>query len=167
MRRPARFTVGSHKGEIVLVKVVLSGIHQRDAFLVTGPDYGPLASLRSVGQHVRIFPNFDLALNLLRRSRMVEKLKISTKEAAMGHLNIKNDRAHQVARRLAELTGESMTEAVTTALEERLEREKAKRNRAGVAERLMAIGRRSAKRPVLDHRSPEDIIGYDEQGLPS
>lgn len=85
----------------------------------------------------------------------------------MGHLNIKNDRAHRVARRLAELTGESMTEAVTKALEERLDREKAKRDRAGVAERLMAIGRRCAKRPILDHHSPEDIISYDERGLAS
>lgn len=81
-------------------------------------------------------------------------------------LNIKNDETHELARRLASLTGETMTQAVTVALRDRLAREKAKRNRSGVAERLMEIGRRNAARPVLDDRSPDEIIGYDERGLP-
>ena len=37
-------------------------------------------------------------------------------------MNIKNDETHQLAKRVAELTGESLTEAVTVALRERLER---------------------------------------------
>ncbi|MCG8359907.1 MAG: type II toxin-antitoxin system VapB family antitoxin [Kiloniellales bacterium] len=82
-------------------------------------------------------------------------------------LNIKNERAHRLAKELASLTGESLTSAVTLALEQRLNREKAKRNRTGLAERLMEIGRRSASRPVLDDRSPEEILGYDESGLPT
>lgn len=34
------------------------------------------------------------------------------------------------------------------------------------AEEILAIGRRFAALPVLDGRSDEDIIGYDENGLP-
>jgi len=37
-------------------------------------------------------------------------------------LNIKNPKAHELARRVARLTGETLTEAVTTALRERLAR---------------------------------------------
>ncbi len=85
----------------------------------------------------------------------------------MVSLNIKNEDAHRLASALARLTGESKTRAVTTALRERLAREKRRRGRAGVADRLMAIGRRCAERPVLDERSPEEILGYDEHGLPS
>jgi len=41
--------------------------------------------------------------------------------------SIKTVEAGELARSLARLTGESMTEAVTTALRERLERERARR----------------------------------------
>ena len=83
------------------------------------------------------------------------------------HLNIKNDRAHQMAKELSELTGESMTEAVIHALEKRLAEERAKRqkNREGMAERLMAIGRAAASLPVYDDRHPDDML-YDEFGAP-
>lgn len=82
-------------------------------------------------------------------------------------LNIKNPEAHRLATQLAALTGESKTQAVVEALRQRLEREKQRRGRAGVAERLMAIGRRCAARPVRDPRSAEEILGYDEHGLPT
>ena len=39
--------------------------------------------------------------------------------------------------------------------------------RAGIAARLLAIGRRCGARPVLDDRIPEEIIGYDERGFPN
>lgn len=81
-------------------------------------------------------------------------------------LNIKDERTHKLARQLARLTGESMTRAVAVALEERLDREKAKRGRAGVAKRLMEIADQFAKLPVLDDRSADEIIGYDEFGVP-
>ncbi len=52
-------------------------------------------------------------------------------------LNIKNDQTHGLARELAELTGESLTEAVTVAVRERLHR---LRTREGVDEaRLTAV----------------------------
>jgi antitoxin VapB len=84
----------------------------------------------------------------------------------MSSLNIKNEETHRLAYRLAKLTGETMTKAVTVALKERLEREKRHRNRSHVADALMKIGRRCAARPVLDARTAEQILGYDEYGLP-
>jgi antitoxin VapB len=54
---------------------------------------------------------------------------------------------------------------VRTALQERLEREQRQRGRPSV-QQIMAIARRSALRPVIDDRSPDEIIGYDERGLP-
>ena len=82
-------------------------------------------------------------------------------------LNIKNEETHRLAAQLAELTGETMTRAVTIALRERLEREKRRHNRSGVADALLKIARRCACRPILDDRSPDEILGYDEHGLPS
>lgn len=79
-------------------------------------------------------------------------------------LNIKNDEADRVARKLAETTGESITEAVRGALRERLERE---RRRPGVAARLLALADEVAAYPVLDRRPGDEILGYDDVGLPA
>ena len=80
-------------------------------------------------------------------------------------LNIKNEEAWRMAAQLARVTGESMTRAVTEAIRERLEREKGKRGRSGIAEKLMKIGRRCASRPIADARPPDEIL-YDQDGLP-
>ena len=81
-------------------------------------------------------------------------------------LNIKNQEAYQLASELAELTGETLTKAVTEALRERLVRLKKQQHKATAAE-LLAIGRQCAarfNRPMtsLDHG---DWL-YDERGLP-
>ena len=87
-------------------------------------------------------------------------------------LNVKNDEAYELARRLAELNGESLTEAVSTALRERLERrdQELTAQRQTAEERfrdIMAIAERFDDLPVYDDREPDEIIGYDENGLPS
>jgi antitoxin VapB len=80
-------------------------------------------------------------------------------------LNIKDPEAHELARKIAEHTGESMTRAVTEALRERLLRITRARNPDTTARDLLAIGRRCAatlnQKPV-DHA---DLL-YDEHGLP-
>jgi antitoxin VapB len=79
-------------------------------------------------------------------------------------LNIKNDEAHKLATELASLTGESLTSAVTLALRERLARERRRPDQ--VAARLMKIG--SQYSALADTgRSPDEILGYDDQGLPT
>ena len=80
-------------------------------------------------------------------------------------LRITDPETKRLARELAALTGEEIAQAVKTAIAERLERERRQRGRASV-EALMEIARRYARRPVVDGRSPDEIIGYDERGLP-
>ena len=82
-------------------------------------------------------------------------------------LNIKDERTHEMARKLAALTGETMTKAVKTAIEERLARcEKPPRKRRGIADKLNRLAEYYSSLPVLDNRTPDEIIGYDEFGLP-
>ena len=81
-------------------------------------------------------------------------------------LSIKNEETERLARELARRTGASITEAITTALRQQLAREEGKRSGPRVRDELLAIGRRCAALPDLDTRSPEEILGYDEIGLP-
>jgi antitoxin VapB len=67
---------------------------------------------------------------------------------------------------LAQLTGESITDAVRIAIEQRLHRESV-RQRAGVAEQLLAIGAAWSRRPRLTTEDPDTVLGYDTHGLPS
>jgi antitoxin VapB len=80
-------------------------------------------------------------------------------------LNIKDRETDRLVRRLSTITGESITTAVKTAVRERIEREERSRGKASVEE-LMAIARRIASAPDRDTRSPDEILGYDERGLP-
>ncbi len=83
-------------------------------------------------------------------------------------ISIKSPEPDDLARRLAATTGESLTVAITIALRERLAREERKRrNRRSLAADLMEIGRHCASLPVFDSRSSDEILGYDENGLPS
>ena len=81
-------------------------------------------------------------------------------------LNIKDGRAYEAALELSKLTGESLTDAVTHALQERLDRLKAYDERPGVAEALMELGRRYSALPDSG-LSENEILGYDENGLPT
>lgn len=82
-------------------------------------------------------------------------------------LNIKNDEADRLARELADLTGETVTAAVTEALRERLEHIRRKRQEKGLAERLLAIGADCAARLKEPYRSVDHgELLYDEKGLP-
>ena len=82
-------------------------------------------------------------------------------------LNIKNDETYRLADELAQLTGETMTGAITVALRERLEREKRRRDMDVRVEELVAIGQRCAKLlgPGPSAVEHGDML-YDEQGLP-
>ena len=82
-------------------------------------------------------------------------------------LSLKDPETDRLAREVARLTGESLTQAVRTALAERLERERLRRGkpRKSVAERLKEISRHCVALPDYDMRSPDEIIGYDENGM--
>ena len=82
-------------------------------------------------------------------------------------LNIKSAETDRLARELAELTGETITAAVNNALRLRLELERHERDvmrREQLKAALNEIRRRTSKLPVLDPRSDDEIIGYNEFG---
>jgi antitoxin VapB len=80
-------------------------------------------------------------------------------------LSIKTEEADRLARELAEVTGESLTEAVTEALRERLSRLRV--DKQEYVDRLRRLGDEYASHPIDDPRSADEILGYDEHGLPS
>jgi len=82
-------------------------------------------------------------------------------------LNIKDPEVYQLARQVADLTGETLTDAVRHSLLERLEREQRARPHAQWIEKLREISDRCAARPVLDPRSDDELVGYDEFGVPA
>ncbi len=83
-------------------------------------------------------------------------------------LNIKDEKTDELARRLADLTRQSITDAVRDAIQERLEREERKRDAMKLSEDLLEIGRKFVREfpkgdaTSLDH----DELFYDEHGLP-
>jgi len=79
-------------------------------------------------------------------------------------LNIKNAETHALAIQVARLTGESLTEAVTTSLRERLMRIE---QPDALADELLQLGKDCASRMkdpwrTIDHG---DLL-YDDKGLP-
>lgn len=82
-------------------------------------------------------------------------------------LNIKHPEADRLARVLAQQTGETITEVVIEALREKLLREQGKRVPTELKAALLGIAQRCAKLPDQKPSSPENLIGYDEHGLPT
>ncbi|HLZ84907.1 MAG TPA: type II toxin-antitoxin system VapB family antitoxin [Caulobacteraceae bacterium] len=82
-------------------------------------------------------------------------------------LNIKDPTAEKSARELAAATGEGLTLAIRKAVEERLARVRRDRGGRDTAAELLAIGAHCAALPDIDPRSADEILGYDEHGLPT
>jgi antitoxin VapB len=81
-------------------------------------------------------------------------------------MSIKSIEVERLARQVASKTGESLTGAIEKALRERLERLKQERRRQIIRAQLEEILDRVDRLPILDSRSPDEILGYDEHGLP-
>jgi antitoxin VapB len=82
-------------------------------------------------------------------------------------LNIRNPEAERLATELARATGESKTDAVTKALRDRLVRVRLERTKRRLADELEEIAEHCASLPVIDGRCTDEILGYDDSGLPS
>ena len=83
-------------------------------------------------------------------------------------LNIKNAEAEKLMRELARRRGQGITEALTDVLRREVERERRKPKRESYEEfsrRIDEIVERVRRLPVLDDRTPDEIIGYNENGL--
>ena len=84
--------------------------------------------------------------------------------------SIKNDEADLLLRELTALTHESLTEAVIVSVRDRLRREQRLRRALAAApavDRLQAAIDHFLSLPIIDTRSEDEILGYDEHGLPS
>jgi antitoxin VapB len=80
-------------------------------------------------------------------------------------LSIKDPEADRLAREVAKATGETLTTAVVQSLRERLARVRRARG-PRLSEQILKIAQRCARLPAADKRSADEIIGYDEHGLP-
>ena len=81
-------------------------------------------------------------------------------------LNIKSAEAHELSRELASRTGESLTEAVTEAIRHRLSLLEPVGQGDLLDAEVAEIQAFVASLPDRDSRSPDEILGYDAQGLP-
>lgn len=89
-------------------------------------------------------------------------------EASLMALSLDDPETDRLAQKIANLTGETVTEAVRRALAERLEREQLKRSHKRASrEEIRALIKHCASLSILDDRTDDEIIGYDENGLPT
>ncbi|MDV7390687.1 type II toxin-antitoxin system VapB family antitoxin, partial [Arthrospira platensis SPKY1] len=79
--------------------------------------------------------------------------------------NIKDLESDRLARQLAQLAGETITEAVARSLRERIEREQRCLGHGMDKAAVMTVLRRIQALPTLDDRAADQILGYDERGL--
>ena len=78
---------------------------------------------------------------------------------------IKDDEADRMIRQLAERTGETITDAVKGAVAEKLARTPlAETEIADRRAKLDAILARFDAMPTVDHRSADEILGYNDKG---
>jgi len=80
-------------------------------------------------------------------------------------LSIRNSQAEKLAREVATISGENLTQAIIHALEERLERLKGRRTTSNLMQEIMTISQRCSSIPDIDQRSPEEILGYNQSGI--
>ena len=81
-------------------------------------------------------------------------------------LSIKNKETERLARQVAREARESLTAAIATSLKERLQRLKQRQRERIITEKLEDILRRVDSLPTLDTRPEDEILGYDDQGVP-
>jgi len=79
-------------------------------------------------------------------------------------ISIRNPKAEALARETAREAGETITDAIIHALEERLEKLRGRRTQQDIAEQILDIARRCSTLPDLDPRSAEEILGYGRDG---
>lgn len=82
-------------------------------------------------------------------------------------LNIKDEETDKLAREVAERAGESLTEAIRIALRERLQRLSGRQKAATQREKIYEILQRVDSLPRKTDLTDDEILGYDEHGIPS
>ena len=83
-------------------------------------------------------------------------------------LQISHPEVESLLQELVSYTGETVQQAIANSVKERLVREKAKTTSPSLlSDELLRIGRECAALPVLDNRTPDEMLGYDQVGLPA
>jgi antitoxin VapB len=82
-------------------------------------------------------------------------------------INIKDSETDRLAREVAKRAGETITDAIRKALEERLQRLAGRYAAPTKRDKLYEILNRVDALPRLDTRSEDEILGYDESGIPN
>lgn len=80
-------------------------------------------------------------------------------------LSIRNPKAEKLAREIAAITGGKITQEIITALEDRLERLRGRNTHTSTVDEIIKISKRCSSLPDLDKRSPEEILGYNKNGV--
>jgi len=82
-------------------------------------------------------------------------------------ISIKNAETEQLARELAKETGETLTEVIRRSLQDRLQRVRGRRHAKELPEQVADILQRMDALPTLDERAEDEILGYDQDGIPA
>lgn len=80
-------------------------------------------------------------------------------------ITLKNDEVEKMAREVAKLSGCSLTDAIGNALQHQLRQLKQARRAPRTKNVLLEIASRCGSLPDRDKRSPEAILGYDDDGV--
>jgi antitoxin VapB len=80
--------------------------------------------------------------------------------------HVSSEQVDQNVRALARVTGQSITEAINDAVLEKLRRVEPRRPDPKYVEDLLALSERIGKMLRPDSRTPDELVGYDEDGLP-
>jgi antitoxin VapB len=78
-------------------------------------------------------------------------------------ISIENSQTELLVRKLADLTGETLTEAIRIAVAEKYERLRQARGRPSLTE----IAMRCAGRPIMSDLGADETLGYDGSGVPT
>lgn len=80
-------------------------------------------------------------------------------------LSIRNPRAEKLAKEIATISGENITQVIIHALENHIERLRGSRVFPDTVEEIMNISRRCSSLPDIDKRTPDEILGYNKIGV--
>ena len=81
-------------------------------------------------------------------------------------INIKDPETDSLAREVARRAGETITVAIRKALQERLQRLAGRYAAPTKRDKLYDILKRVDALPRVDSRSEDEVLGYDESGIP-
>jgi len=80
-------------------------------------------------------------------------------------ISIRNPHAEQLARKIAAISGENITQVIIHALENHMERLRGQRIYPDTIEEIMNISSRCSSIPDIDKRTPDEILGYNKIGV--